>query len=257
MLRTALVVLSGAMLVGCEDSGRHTYGDATYHGDVYGNADNKPVVHGHRAFHDGGRVAGEREYRRTDTVVRTDRDDAVRTASVQATPTDRDLTTSNSKTEVRRPTPPADDVSRSTSTEVTRTVTPVEPSSPRASGAPGIVPPGTADPERAAFAATAHYPNEMQASNDLKATALVGRSAGSIKIANASDQPIRDAKLWVDGRYVVQINDLPAHGTVTLNRTEFADRDGKLPADLKGVRQVQLQTKDNLYNLQGPVFDER
>jgi hypothetical protein len=238
MLRTAMVILSGAILMGCEDSGRHVYGDGTYHGDVYGNADAKPNVYGERSFH-SGQVSGEREYRRTESMVRTD-DDAVQPASsrtVTTTTNDRDVTSGTN--------------------EVTKTVVTPEPASPHASGAPGVVPPGKADPERAAFATTAHYPNDMQASNDLKATALVGRSAESIKIVNASDQPIRDAKLWVDGRYVVQINDLPAHGTLTLNRTEFSDRDGKLPADLKGARQVQIQTKDNLYNLQGPVFDEK
>jgi len=210
-----MVILSGAILMGCEDSGRHVYGDGTYHGDVFGNADAKPNVYGERSFH-SGQVSGEREYRRTESMVRTD-DDAVQPAS------SRTVTTTTNDRELN-----------SASTGVTK-----------------------ADPERAAFATTAHYPNDLQASNDLKATALVERSAGSIKIANASDQPIRDAKLWVDGRYVVQVNDLPAHGTLSVNRTEFSDREGKLPADLKGVRQVQLQTKDNLYNLQGPVFDEK
>ncbi len=55
----------------------------------------------------------------------------------------------------------------------------------------------------------------------------------------------------------MQVNSIPARGTVTINRTELSDRDGNLPTDLRNVGQVQLQTRDNLYNLQGPVFENR
>jgi hypothetical protein len=53
----------------------------------------------------------------------------------------------------------------------------------------------------AAFAAQSQYPNK-QASDDLRATALVNRKDGTIKIINSTSQALTDAKVWVNGAYV-------------------------------------------------------
>jgi hypothetical protein len=44
---------------------------------------------------------------------------------------------------------------------------------------------------------------------------------------------------------------------VTVKRTELSDRNGNLPTDMQGIKQLQLETHANLYNLQGPVFENR
>ncbi len=103
------------------------------------------------------------------------------------------------------------------------------------------------------------YPRDLKASDDLRATAVVDPTYSSIKIANASDRDLRNATIWIDGKYAAQIGQVPARGTVTIQRSDLVNRDGSAApvADLKNVARIQLQTRDNLYNLQGPVFDNR
>jgi hypothetical protein len=267
------LVLAGAFIAGCQESDLRQV--TAHRGGVSGDKTYAGEVHGDPKFRDRA-VYGDSKYsanvQRTDVDVKP-RDGATRT----------DVTTRTERTDLDRPN--ATDVARTASVRTeTVTNTPTTPAEVRTSadvrapadvradiqntptdvragvrgpGAAGdvTVASGKADPERAAFASTAHFPNDMRATDDLRATAMISRDG--VKIANATDREIKDAKVWVDGRYVSQVNSIPAHSVVTVKSSEFSDKNGNLPTDTNAVKQVQLQTRDNLYNLQGPVFENR
>jgi hypothetical protein len=214
MLRTTLLLVSGAFLMGCESNGvqgQYAYRDSvdgtpSYgHGSVQGDTRYHAPVQG-----DTTAFKGDRDYTR-------DRDylaDGARPAAARVNP--------NTNAE-------PGDAARA----------------------------GHADPERAAYADTARFPTDMKPIDDHRLTAIVDKSAGTIKLANSSNEPMRDVKVWVNGSYVTQVNDLPANGTVTLNRHDFSNRDGRMVTDMNDVSTIQVQSKDHLYNAQGPVFDKR
>jgi hypothetical protein len=283
MLRITTLVLAGAFIVGCQESDLQqltahrggVQGDKSYARDVQGDDTfrdhtlygepkyTEATVHGDKSF---GR---DQDVARTDVtrsdITRTDvtrdqdfarttdvsRNDAARTASVRTeTVTNTPVTPAEVRTtaDVRAPADVRADLQKSADARATAEVrTPDHVVIGNSSG--------KADPERMAFASTAHFPTDMRASDDLRATAMIGRD--SIKIANSTDQEIKDAKLWVDGKYVTQVNSIPAHSVVTVKRTELSDRNGNLPTEMNGIKQLQLQTHANLYNLQGPVFENR
>ena len=142
---------------------------------------------------------------------------------------------------------------RTTVVERTRTThSAAEPAAARTE----VVAPSPNQPARNELGASG-YPTGMTASNDLRATALIDRSDNSIRIANASDHDIRDAKVWIDGTYFARVSAIPARGTITVDRSSFANRSGNAPTQLKGVKEIQLQTGSELFNLQGPVQDDR
>lgn len=275
MLRITTLVLAGAFIAGCQESDVKQV--TAHHGGVQGEKSYGNEIQGSVAYRDhatygdpkytSGKVNGDKSYRtdQQDVTRTTDvtRDDVTRTQTTRSdlTPADNARTASvrtetvtntpNTPAEVRTSADvraPADvraDLQKSADARATAEVRTPD----NASG-------GKADPERMAFASTARFPTDMRASDDLRATAMiVGRDG--IKIANATDQEIKDAKLWLDGTYVTQVNSIPAHTVVMVKRTALSDRNGNLPADLQGVKQLQLETHANLYNLQGPVFENR
>jgi hypothetical protein len=276
MFRITTLVVAGALIAGCQESDVKQI--TAHHGGVQGEKSYGNEIQGggvayrdHTTYSDlkytSGKVNGAKTYgtNQPDVTRTTDvtRDDVTRTEVTRSdlTPADNARTASvrtetvtntpNTPAEVRTSADvraPADvraDLQKSADARATAEVrTPDNASS------------GKADPERMAFASTARFPTDMRASDDLRATAMiVGRDG--IKIANATDQEIKDAKLWVDGTYVTQVNSIPAHSVVTVKRTALSDRSGNLPGDLQGVTQLQLETHANLYNLQGPVFENR
>src|SRR3954467_2982970 len=108
----------------------------------------------------------------------------------------------------------------------------------------------------AAFAAQSQVPNK-QASDDLRATALINKGDNSIKIINSTQQSINDAKLWVNGAYVTHVDTIPARGVVTVKRENLYNRDGiNLSKANVGITKVQLEQGDKFYNLEGPVFEQ-
>jgi hypothetical protein len=108
----------------------------------------------------------------------------------------------------------------------------------------------------AAFAAQSQYPSK-QASDDLRATALVDRKEGTIKIINSTSQAITDAKLWVNGAFVTHVDTIPARGLVTIKRENLYDRNGiPLAKANAGISRVQLESGDKFYNLEGPAFEQ-
>jgi hypothetical protein len=291
MLRITTLVLAGALVAGCQESdlqqltAHHggVQGEKSYGGDVDGTVTYRDhAVYGDPKYTQA-RVSGDKSYgsdqgisrsdvsrsdvtrgdvsrsdisrsdvsrdqelARTDTSRTTDvRQPSVRTETVTNTPT----TPSEARTsaDVRAPADVRADLQKSADARAS-----AELRTPDNAGKAGS---GKADPERMAFASTARFPTDMRASDDLRATAMITHDG--IKIANATDQEIKDAKLWIDGTYVTQVNSIPAHSVVTVKRTALSDHRGNLPSDLQGVKQLQLETHANLYNLQGPVFENR
>jgi len=261
MLRISTLVLAGALITGCQESDVQKV--TAHHGGVQGEKSYGNDVQGSVAYRDHttygdpkytqAKVSGDKSYGSDQNVARTDvtrtdtsRTDvppvSVRTETVTNTPnTPAEVRTS---ADVRAQADVRADLQKSADARAT-----AEVRTPDNAGS------GKADPERMAFASTARFPSDMRASDDLRATAMIGRDG--IKIANATDQEIKDAKLWIDGTYVTQVNSIPAHSVVTVKRTALSDRSGNLPSDLQGVKQLQLETHANLYNLQGPVFENR
>lgn len=108
----------------------------------------------------------------------------------------------------------------------------------------------------AAYAAKADYPRDEQPRDDLRASTIVNREKGSIRIYNFSDRAISDADVWVNGTYVYRVNAIPPKGSVTLPLKAFYDRDGRaFPPKSVGIDRVQVEVGDDLYNLDGPVYE--
>ncbi len=108
----------------------------------------------------------------------------------------------------------------------------------------------------AAYAATNQYPTNMQASNNLQAAAILNKGGDTITIRNFSEQTLHNAKVWVNGAYVREVDVIPAHGSVVLNRGQFFNSAGRSLSDQNvSVANVQIQSSNQLYNLQGPQFE--
>jgi hypothetical protein len=108
----------------------------------------------------------------------------------------------------------------------------------------------------AAYAAQQQYPRDATASDDLRAAALIDRDKNTIRILNFSDRPLNDAIVWVNGAFVHRIDAIPPNGSVTLPRAQFYDATGRSLANQStSANRVQIQWGDELYNLQGPVYE--
>ena len=109
----------------------------------------------------------------------------------------------------------------------------------------------------AAFAAREEnqYPS-TRPTDDVRASAVVDAESGALKIYNFSDEPLTDVKVWVNGQYLHRVDRIPAGASVTLDRSQFYDREGmNLAQRTTPINQVQIQSGDRLQNLQGPLFE--
>jgi hypothetical protein len=111
------------------------------------------------------------------------------------------------------------------------------------------------DTQYAAFAASSKIPG-AEASDELRATALIDREEKTIRVLNPTDRSIRNAKVWINRNFVTPVDNIPSHGSVTLRRDEFYNSSG-LPLTKSDTTAsvVQLEEGGKLYNLLGPVFD--
>ena len=108
----------------------------------------------------------------------------------------------------------------------------------------------------AAFAAQQQYPRDARASDDLRAAALIDREDNTLRILNFSDRPLNDAVVWVNGAFVHRVASVPPNGSVTIPRGQFYDANGRsLANQATSANRVQIQWGDELYNLQGPVYE--
>jgi hypothetical protein len=108
----------------------------------------------------------------------------------------------------------------------------------------------------AAYAATAQYPRDVQASDDLRAAAMISRDRNSIRVINFSEEALRDAVVWVNGTFVRRVDNIPPNGSVTLNRADFYDATGhSLMNQASSASRIQIQLDGKLYDVQGPVYE--
>jgi hypothetical protein len=108
----------------------------------------------------------------------------------------------------------------------------------------------------AAYAAQQQYPRDATASDDLRAAALIDREKNTIRILNFSDRPLNDAVVWVNGAFVHRVETIPPNGSRTLSRAQFYDATGRsLAGQSTTANRVQIQWGEELYNLQGPVYE--
>ena len=108
----------------------------------------------------------------------------------------------------------------------------------------------------AAFAAQQQYPRDINASDNLRAAALIDREKNTIRILNFSDRPLNDAVVWVNGAFVHRVASVPPNGSVTVSRSQFYDATGRsLINQSTSANRVQIQWGEELYNLQGPVYE--
>lgn len=113
----------------------------------------------------------------------------------------------------------------------------------------------TSDAQTIAFAARAQHPSGQ--AQDSKYTAVVTPS-GDIQLVNPTDQELDNAALWVNGKYVTQVQKLPARSTTTVSKTSLYDRDGRQMSfnDAK-LDQLQLQSGDKLFTVSGPAYNNK
>src|SRR5205823_2399053 len=94
--------------------------------------------------------------------------------------------------------------------------------------------------ERAAFAAKAAYPKDAKPNTDMKVTALVGHTGNKIKIVNASDKPLSDVTVWVNGQYATHAAVIAPSAVTTLDRADFFDANGLVLSNTKAINKVEL-----------------
>lgn len=110
----------------------------------------------------------------------------------------------------------------------------------------------------AAFAAAAdnQFPADAQARDDLRVAAIVNQKNNMIRIYNFTDEPITNAKLWVNSGYVREIDRIPPNGWRTVSFGELFNSGGRVfTATRAPITNLQLQTGDDLNNLMGPIYE--
>ena len=263
MLRTALLVVAGGLMVGCESSnvsGNYSYrdrvdGNPTFRGDrvdgdyAYNSAPARTDVALSRGHRDR---TGPEEFHRSGPDYDADANRGVDTARVAGATIPRDADARPDFSSDQKPERERYEFHKS------------GPDYDRGGGISGggrvitdgdradvnrDAKAGWADPERASYASTARFPNDMKAVDDTRLSASVDKSNGTIVVRNNTDQAMRDLKVWVNGSYVTQVNEIPSNSSVTLDRYHFSNSDGRMFTDFNNVSQIQVQAKDTLYNV--------
>ena len=102
----------------------------------------------------------------------------------------------------------------------------------------------------AAYAASNKFPADLKPSSDLNVGAITNPGDGKVKLVNFADQPVRDARIWVNGLYVYRVEMIPGHGSVSIKESDFFDSTGNNMATLKAFpTKIQLEITDHLYNV--------
>jgi hypothetical protein len=110
----------------------------------------------------------------------------------------------------------------------------------------------------AAYAASEEnqFPRDAEASGDFHAAAVVNRDDGTIRIFNYTNEPINNAKLWVNQSYVRRLDAIPANGSKRVSFSELYNSKAQTFTAAKApITSVQLQTGDRLHNVLGPAYE--
>lgn len=111
-------------------------------------------------------------------------------------------------------------------------------------------------PELAAYAAAHPYPDKAQASDHLRAAAIVNRANGIIKIYNFDNRPIQDANVWVNRSFIQHINGIAPNSSAIVQFGQLYNGMGKNFSSLnEPVSTVQVEMGNNLYTLEGPAAE--
>lgn len=108
----------------------------------------------------------------------------------------------------------------------------------------------------AAQAASVEYPMNTKSAGQLQSAAIVNRDKHTITIRNFGDQNLQNVNVWVNGAYVRHVDSLPSHSAITINEAQFYNRQGtNLLSDMVSVNKVQVQSNNQLWDLQGPQVE--
>ncbi len=108
----------------------------------------------------------------------------------------------------------------------------------------------------AAYAGNARFPRDLEIKKNLPAAAIVSRDKGTLKIYNFSGDPLRDVRIWVNGAYVQRVDGIAPQTSVVLHTNELYNALGQtLAGQNESVSRVQLETRENLYDLWGPAAE--
>ncbi|MDP9174715.1 MAG: hypothetical protein M3O30_12730 [Planctomycetota bacterium] len=105
-----------------------------------------------------------------------------------------------------------------------------------------------------AYAASAHFPDNVKAENSGSIGVLIEPASKVLRIVNFSQNDITNAEVWVNHDYVARVETIPPMGSVRLDETTFYDHEGHaLTANPVAVTTVQLHSGDHVWNLLGPI----
>jgi hypothetical protein len=111
-------------------------------------------------------------------------------------------------------------------------------------------------PQLAAYAASHPFPANASASDQLRAAAIVNRSAGTIKVYNFDTKPIRDAEIWVNKAYVQRVSGIAPNSSVLMRFDELYNGLGQSFSSPNGpVSTVHIRMDGTIYALQGPAAE--
>ncbi|HEX5242095.1 MAG TPA: hypothetical protein VFW23_02450 [Tepidisphaeraceae bacterium] len=113
---------------------------------------------------------------------------------------------------------------------------------------------GPTDTERAAYAASAHFPTEAPISSEIAAVSRPSENA--VKLYNFSTRPLRNVNVWINQAFVTHLSGIPARGSVTLNTANFYNALGSsLTKENQGIRQIVINSDEGVYSVMGPLSE--
>ena len=110
---------------------------------------------------------------------------------------------------------------------------------------------------RAAMAGSIEYPTTKPAVDVENLTSTVNRRNGQITIRNFSNNTIIEPRVWINQIFVLRVRSIGPQDSIILNKADFFDSIGRSLRDqpANSIKQIQLQTDQNLINVQGPLLE--
>jgi hypothetical protein len=117
--------------------------------------------------------------------------------------------------------------------------------------------PKTSAPELAAYAASVTYPSNSTPMTDTSITSTVDRRSGAITIRNYTNKTIVEPRLWVNRMFVLRLPTISAQSTIKISKDDLYDSAGRSMASqpTESIKRIELQTEQNLIDVQGPLFE--
>ena len=113
---------------------------------------------------------------------------------------------------------------------------------------------GPTDTERAAYAASVHFPNEAPMTAEIAAVSRPSENA--VKLYNFSTRPLRNVNVWINQAFVTHLSGIPARGSVTLNTANFYNALGSsLAKENQGIRQIVIKSDEGVFSVMGPLSE--